>query len=67
MEEALQKRIKIKEKKCTLRRWKVGDVPAYLCDGRAYFLKFTMFLLSAGSLAIRGIFNNIKKYEENER
>ena len=39
----------------------------HLCDDRAYFLKFTMFLLSAGSLAIRGLFNNIKKYEENER
>lgn len=63
MEEALQKRIKIKGKKEVYSDAR-GE---HLCDGRAYFLKFTMLLLSAGSVAIRGLFNNIKKYEENER
>lgn len=62
MEEALQKRIKIKAKKEVY-----SEEVDNLCPGRAYFLKFTMFLLSAGSLAIRGLFNNIKKYGENER
>ena len=49
------------------RRKKRSVLWGHLSDRRAYFLKFTMFLLSAGSLAIRGLFNNIKKYEENER
>lgn len=62
MEEALQKRIKIKGKK------EECSEEVETCVMAAHiFLKFTMFLLSAGSLAIRGLFNNIKKYEENER
>lgn len=64
MEEALQKRIKIKGKKEVYYEEVEGG---HLCHGRAYYFKFTIFLLSAGSLAIRGLFNNIKKYEENER
>ena len=68
MEEAFQKRINIQRKKEVYSE----EVDSRKkIDSRAYFLKFTMFLLSAGSLANAGFLttsaNNIKKYEENER